>query len=469
MKIRPVAVAASLLLMSVAVSTTAHAASAGGACKKIGRTVVAKDVHLRCTKTKSSPKWKVFMPVAVPSVVPSVVPVVSVEPKTLQQSGVLAVTSNVVGTVYLVEAPVKVSSVADIESTGRHLWMSARVASAGVNSIDVDITSIVNGYYHVYVADEKGVLSAPASTVVVVSMTRSTCERNRSRRSTDFAMKIDTTLTAANEIELPLAGAYSVSIDWGDGTCVETFANGSGTVGHVYAADGTYTILVSGTLERFGGRAFPWPGVRMLTEVISFGDLGIFALSSAFEDAVNLLRVPDELPSSVTVMSWMFEDAVAFNDDISGWDVSNVTRLRGTFEGAAAFNQDISGWDVSKVTSMSAMFYGAGAFNQNISGWNVSNVTNMQAMFVGAYDFDQSLNTWNVSNVTDMNGMFVYARSFNQNISGWNVSRVTDMSAMFQNASNFNQDLESWNVASGVLKTEMFAGSAVGTLPTWYA
>jgi hypothetical protein len=43
------------------------------------------------------------------------------------------------------------------------------------------------------------------------------------------------------------------------------------------------------------------------------------------------------------------------------------------------------------------------------------------------------------------------------------------MSAMFQNASNFNQDLQSWNVASGVLKTEMFAGSAVGTLPTWYA
>jgi hypothetical protein len=49
------------------------------------------------------------------------------------------------------------------------------------------------------------------------------------------------------------------------------------------------------------------------------------------------------------------------------------------------------------------------------------------------------------------------------------VSRVTNMSYMVKNARAFNQDLQSWNVASGVLKTEMFAGSAVGTLPTWYA
>jgi hypothetical protein len=43
------------------------------------------------------------------------------------------------------------------------------------------------------------------------------------------------------------------------------------------------------------------------------------------------------------------------------------------------------------------------------------------------------------------------------------------LALQFQNARLFNQDLQSWNVASGVLKTEMFAGSAVGTLPTWYA
>ena len=40
----------------------------------------------------------------------------------------------------------------------------------------------------------------------------------------------------------------------------------------------------------------------------------------------------------------MFYDADAFNQNISGWDVSNVTNMRGMFRGADAFNQDLNGW-----------------------------------------------------------------------------------------------------------------------------
>ena len=46
----------------------------------------------------------------------------------------------------------------------------------------------------------------------------------------------------------------------------------------------------------------------------------------------------------------MFWNTSAFNQDISGWDVSNVTGMRGMFQSAAQFNQDLSGWDVSNVT-----------------------------------------------------------------------------------------------------------------------
>ena len=52
------------------------------------------------------------------------------------------------------------------------------------------------------------------------------------------------------------------------------------------------------------------------------------------------------------------------------------------FSGAAAFNQDISGWDTSEVTDMSYMFNGAAAFDQDISGWDVSSVADMWKMFV---------------------------------------------------------------------------------------
>ena len=54
------------------------------------------------------------------------------------------------------------------------------------------------------------------------------------------------------------------------------------------------------------------------------------------------------------------------------------------FYGAKSFNnQDLSGWDVSNVTDMKSMFQNAESFNQNLSKWNVSKETRMEGMFDG--------------------------------------------------------------------------------------
>ena len=45
-------------------------------------------------------------------------------------------------------------------------------------------------------------------------------------------------------------------------------------------------------------------------------------------------------------MHGVFVDKKSFNQDISGWDVSNVTDMSSMFSRAASFNQDIGGWDV---------------------------------------------------------------------------------------------------------------------------
>ena len=72
-------------------------------------------------------------------------------------------------------------------------------------------------------------------------------------------------------------------------------------------------------------------------------------------------------------MSWLFADKATFNQDINGWDVSEVATMSGMFANNMAFNQDISGWNVSKVTDMGFLFNGASAFNQNLCAWKVEN------------------------------------------------------------------------------------------------
>ena len=113
-----------------------------------------------------------------------------------------------------------------------------------------------------------------------------------------------------------------------------------------------------------------------------------------------------------------------FNQDISGWDTSNVTDMHGMFADAKSFNQNIDSWDVSHVTNMSMMFFKAYGFNQPIDSWDVSNVTNMGGMFLNAFRFNQPIGSWDVSSVTNMNGMFYRAFNFNQPINCWDVSNV---------------------------------------------
>ena len=90
---------------------------------------------------------------------------------------------------------------------------------------------------------------------------------------------------------------------------------------------------------------------------------------------------------------------------------------------------------------MSDLFYDTSgvysSFNEDISGWDTSNVESMDLMFGKANSFNKPIGNWNVESVTSMFCMFYYAASFNQDISSWNVSKVTSMGAMFR-ASSFN-------------------------------
>ena len=117
---------------------------------------------------------------------------------------------------------------------------------------------------------------------------------------------------------------------------------------------------------------------------------------------------------------------------------SSVTDMSYMFNRADAFNQDIGSWDVSSVTDMSWMYFWTGAFNQDIGSWDVSSVTSMQSMFSNAWVFNQDIGSWDVSSATSMSYMFNFATAFNQDLKGWCVSNITSK------PSNFDIGATSW-------------------------
>jgi surface protein len=90
-----------------------------------------------------------------------------------------------------------------------------------------------------------------------------------------------------------------------------------------------------------------------------------------------------------------YDRASSFNGDgVSNWNVAKVNDISFMFNGAESFNQDLSMWDTSEVFDMSSVFFEATSFNGDISMWNTSKVVDMGSMFEGATSFNQYLSTW---------------------------------------------------------------------------
>jgi len=262
----------------------------------------------------------------------------------------------------------------------------------------------------------------------------------------------------SSQLDLPLGinTGDSVTVDWGVGS-PQIYT--STPISHIYTDISNYTISITGRAYRFGTNSYI--GADLIISVVQWGNLGFTSLGAAFFSALRLVSVPNSIPSGIINMSYMFYSASAFNQDISGWNVSSVTDMTGMFFLASVFNNNISRWDVSKVTNMSNMFYSASAFNQDISRWDIGKVTNMSNMFYSASAFNQDISGWNVSSVTDMNGMFSSTVAFNQDISRWDVGNVTTMSSMFYNTAAFNSRLSWANTGKVTDMSHMFQAASV--------
>ena len=177
------------------------------------------------------------------------------------------------------------------------------------------------------------------------------------------------------ELYLPLqeTGTYDFQVDWGDGHSdhVMEFQQNK----HVYAQPGTYTLTISGKLQGF---CFgEWNDLFLhrlcdrgkLLDISQWGMLQLGNSGAYFSLCYNFTASARDAPNleKTTNLYRMFYCTMAFNGDLSQWDVSQVTDMKQMFQQATAFNGDLSQWDVSQVTDMKQMFQQATAFNGDLS------------------------------------------------------------------------------------------------------
>lgn len=318
------------------------------------------------------------------------------------------------------------------------------------------------------------------------------------------------TWTATSTITLPLTpgGIYNMTVDWGDGTSIDTITawNASAKT-HTYASAGNYDVKIRGTIK---GLSFnnlgdkeklvnvtEW-GPLQLCESASFygsNNLTITAqdrpailtttLEDTFRDASSInTGISNWRTSNVTNLKNTFRDAVGLNS-ILNWDTTNVTNLEETFKGAINFNQPVP-WSTSAVTSVSGAFSGATAYDQPLD-WNLGACSNFafmfkdavnltsaislitatgntfKGMFKGARAFNQPLDTFDFSLAIDFESMFEGALLFNMPATTWDTTNVVTMAEMFSGATAFDQDISMWNISSLTDAAKMFDGSGLTT------
>ena len=124
-------------------------------------------------------------------------------------------------------------------------------------------------------------------------------------------------------LSLPLSDAedhaYDFTINWGDGSPYERITQPS-AASHVYAATGTYTMVITGMLTGF---AFNNGGDKEnILDIIAWGTLKFGNAGGYFYGCSSLVVSATDIPDmeGTTTLSRAFDSATLFNQDINGWD-----------------------------------------------------------------------------------------------------------------------------------------------------
>ena len=254
------------------------------------------------------------------------------------------------------------------------------------------------------------------------------------------AFTVQVVTTGAANFTVALTSPVDLLIDWGDESSNTYNTNGSKV--HSYAGAGTYVVeFTSGTADKIafgldGGGNNNGNLKAVLTPVPAW--LGLTSARNMFSGnwycASFCADFFDAASANVTDFHGMLNGVGAvttrFNEDVSGWDVSNATDLSYTFAYCYPFaGTGMSGWDVGNVTTMANMLNWCYlAFNPDISGWDTHSLTTMANMCLTCNTFNRSLAAWDVTGVTTManftDGAHWSTANYSATLIGWESQAV---------------------------------------------
>lgn len=125
------------------------------------------------------------------------------------------------------------------------------------------------------------------------------------------------------------------------------------------------------------------------------------------------------------------ENALKFNEDLGGWNMSGAENLDSMFLGCENFEgKGVDKWDVSRVKSMSGTFESCLFFDQDLSLWNTSSLEDFSFLFARSGFSGRGLDVWDTASAYNMSYTFFELARMDADFSSWNTSGVVDMSYM---------------------------------------
>jgi surface protein len=290
------------------------------------------------------------------------------------------------------------------------------------------------------------------------------------------------------------AGTYDVTIDWGDGTPIQTAnAWNHANMRHTYAAAGSYQIKLSGRFSIFDyySNATVRSSVLFVKSVEQWGDIGVVSFENGFRGATNLMRVDarDNL-ANVTDFSVMFSGCSKLTSlDVSRFNTSAATTLSGMFSGCSGLTSlDVSGFDTSAANNLGYMFSDCtGLTSLDVTRFDTSAANNLSGMFsncskltsIDVTKFDTSaannlgsmfsrcsgltsldVTRFDTSAANNLSSMFSGCSKLTSlDVSGFNTSAANNLSGMFGGCSGLTSlDVSEFNTSAATTLRSMFTG-----------